>query len=255
MSENKMQLAHEAGRGLSAHVDTGVLTLSIAHGDFNQALAQALLAELQARAADEAVRLVVLCGAVGGVHGTLAGGVCGDLVRQLHDLPQPVIAKLRGAWHGSVLALVAACDIVYVADEAEFMLDEANEGAFMSGPAGQALSSVMTRRSVSQHALDGRPFDGREAERNGLATLSYPTADLDGKTDALLTDLLQKDPLALQFTKQTLRHVPTMGWDAVLDYNAAKFAQLKAMQAGRPSARAAAVESFLAGTSKPGLGT
>jgi hypothetical protein len=46
-----------------------------------------------------------------------------------------------------------------------------------------------------------------------------------------------------------------MGWDAVLDYNAAKFAQLKAMQAGRPSARAAAVESFLAGTSKPGLGT
>jgi trans-feruloyl-CoA hydratase/vanillin synthase len=241
--------------GLSARVDAGVLTLSFAHDDFSPALVQILRAELQTRAADELVRVVVLSCAAGGVRGTVTPGICGDLVRELRNMPQPVVAKLRGAWHGSVLALVAACDIVYVADDAEFELDEANSGAFMGGPAAQAISSVMTRRSVSQHALDGRPFDGIEAERNGLATLSFPPAELDGETDALLASLLEKDPLALQFTKQTLRHVPSMDWDAVLDYNAAKFAELKSLQAGRPSARAAAVESFLAGTSKPGLGS
>ncbi|MDB5621289.1 MAG: hypothetical protein JWQ24_5527 [Tardiphaga sp.] len=244
-----------AAHGLSTRVDAGVLTLSFEYGELNPALVRALHAELEAKVADELVRVVVLCSATGGVRGAMAPGVCGDLVRLLRDLPQPVIAKLRGAWHGSVLALVAACDIVYVADDAEFKLDEANNGTFMSGPVGQAVSSVMTRRSVSQHALDGQPFNGIEADRNGLATLSFPATALDRETDTLVAGLLEKDPLALQFTKQTLRHVPGMGWDAVLDYNAAKFAQLKSMQAGRPSARAAAVESFLAGTSKPGLGS
>ncbi|WP_424628403.1 enoyl-CoA hydratase-related protein [Bradyrhizobium sp. SYSU BS000235] len=252
---SEMHSEQGAPHGLSTRIDAGVLTLSFARGDLNPELGRILLAELQAVAANELVRVVVLCSAAGGLRGSIAPGICGDLVRQLRALPQPVIAKLRGAWHGSVLALVAACDIVYAADDAEFQLDEANNGTFISGPVGQALSSVMTRRSVSQHALDGRPFNGIEAERNGLATLSFAPADLDGETDTLLASLLEKDPLALQFTKQTLRHVPTMGWDAVLDYNAAKFAELKSIQAGKPSARAAAVESFLAGTSKPGLGS
>lgn len=244
-----------AADGVSTRVEAGVLTLSFEHGELTPAMLRALHAALQAVAADEQVRVVVLSSAAGGVRGAVAPGACGDLVRRLRELPQPVIAKLRGAWHGSVLALVAACDIVHVADDAEFKLDEVNNAAFMDGPVEQAVSSVMTRRAVLWHALDGRPFNGIEAERNGLATLSFPPADLDAETETLLAGLLEKDPLALQFTKQTLRHVSGMGWDAVLDYNAAKFAQLKSLQAGRPSARAAAVESFLAGTSKPGLGS
>ncbi len=235
--------------------NSGVLMLSFERSDADLALVQALLAALQATAANESIRVVLLSSAAGGFRGTMAPGVCGDLVRQLRALPQPVVAKLRGAWHGSVLALVAACDIVYVTDDAEFQLDGASNGTLLSGPVEQAISSVMTPRSVSRHSLDGRPFSGIEAERNGLATLSFPPIELDGETDALLASLLEKDPLALQFTKQTLRHVPSMGWDAVLDYNAAKFAELKSLQAGKPSARAAAVESFLAGTSKPGLGS
>ena len=55
-------------------------------------------------------------------------------------------------------------------------------------------------------------------------------------------------------TRSSSVRIRGMDWDAVLNFNAAKFAELKAMQAGRPSPRAAAVESFLAGKSKPGLG-
>jgi enoyl-CoA hydratase/carnithine racemase len=244
-----------AANGISTRLEAGVLTLSFEVNQLNPVVARDLHAELQAQVANDLVRVVVLTSAVDGLRGVIAPGTCGDLVRQLRALPQPVIAKLHGIWRGSVLALVAACDIVYVADNAEFDLCEPDSGAFMSGPVAQVMSSVMTRRSVSQHALDGRSFNGMEAARNGLATLSFSPSDLDREIDLLVASLLEKDPLALQFTKQTLRHVPTMGWDAVLDYNAAKFAELKSMQAGRPSARAAAVESFLAGTSKPGLGS
>ena len=242
-------------QGLSSRFERGVLTVTFERSDIDADTVRALQATLQATLADESIRVLLLCSAAGGLCGSIAPGASGDLVRLLRMLPQPVLAKLRGAWRGSVLALVGACDIVYVADDAQFALDQANLGRFPDGPLGQAISRVMTPRSVSLHALDGRPFDGVEAERNGLATLSFPAAELDTETDALLASLLEKDPLALRFTKQTLRHVPGMDWDAVLDYNAAKVAELKSLQAGGPSARAAAVESFLAGTSKPGLGS
>lgn len=253
MSETQSE--HGSTHGLSTRLDAGVLTLSFTRSEIDSALVQALRAELQAAAANEAIRVVVLCSTADGLSGSMTFGACGDLVRQLRSLPQPVIAKLRGAWLGGALALVAACDIVYVADDAQFGLGETDVGAATGGPLERAISSVMTPRSVALRALGGEPFNGIEAERNGLATLSFSPAELDTETETLLTGLLAKDPLALQFTKQTLRHVPDMGWDAVLDYNAAKSAEFKSMQAGRPSARAAAVESFLAGTSKPGLGS
>jgi enoyl-CoA hydratase/carnithine racemase len=239
---------------LSVTHDSGVTTVALRPEDLEPAGVGALHGALQAAATDEAVRVVILCSAEGEVRSAASGGACRDLSRLLRNLPQPVVAKVRGAWHGDVLALLSACDIVYASDDAQFTLHGAAGEAFLDGPLGQAMASVMTPRSLSRHALDGRPFDGVEAELNGLTTLSFPPDELDPETDALVAGLLEKDPLALQFTKQTLRHVPSMSWDAVLDYNAAKFAQLKALQAGKPSARATAVESFLAGTSKPGLG-
>jgi enoyl-CoA hydratase/carnithine racemase len=258
-----------AVQGLSTHLDAGVLTVVFECGEIDSETVQALQATLQSTICDASIRVLVMCSAVGGLRsavcglrsavcglrGSMALGACGDLVRLLRSLQQPVVAKLRGVWRGSVLALVGACDIVYVADDAEFALTEASLGSFPDGPLGESISRVMTPRSISLHSLNGRQFDGVEAERNGLATLSFPAAQLDTETDALLASLIEKDPLALRFTKQTLRHVSGMGWDAVLDYNAAKFAEFKSLQEGRPSARAAAVESFLAGTSKPGLGS
>jgi hypothetical protein len=70
----------------------------------------------------------------------------------------------------------------------------------------------------------------------------------------LIESLKSKDPLALQFTKETLAHCPHMGWDASVSYTAAKFAQIKALQAeAGNSSRAGAIAGFLSGQSKPGL--
>lgn len=87
-----------------------------------------------------------------------------------------------------------------------------------------------------------------------LATLSVPASELEAWTHQLARELAAKDALALRFTKDTLRRVPDVGWDEVLNFTSARQAELKALQAGRPSARAQAVESFLAGKTKPGAG-
>jgi trans-feruloyl-CoA hydratase/vanillin synthase len=175
-------------------------------------------------------------------------------VRQLRQLPQPVIAMVHGFCKGGAIAILESCDIVLVADDAQFTLTESDTDLLADAALARAAASVMTPRAARYHALSGRAFDGREAERNGLASRSVSPAQLEQETNALARELADKDAIALQFTKETLQHVDSMSWDGVLSYTAAKFAELKALQAGRPSAREAAVEGFLAGKSKPGLG-
>jgi trans-feruloyl-CoA hydratase/vanillin synthase len=143
----------------------------------------------------------------------------------LRELPQPAIAMVAGACDAASIAILEACDIVFTADDARFVVD------------GQAA------------------VDGAEAERRGLVTLCFPAADLERETEALARELAAKDPVALRFTKQTLRSVGALDWDAVLAFNAAKVAELQALRAGKPSPQDLAVQSFLAGKSKPGLGT
>jgi len=255
----------------------GVLTITLnrpAHSnaiDVNMALA--LDALLQAVATDAAVRVVLLRGAGDhfssgldnvdfgntALHGEQAlraaqAALERSAARSVRVLPQPVIALVQGVCAGVATSLVEACDIVLCADDARFFLPDAWAAQALSVTGAKALSRVMAPRAASFHALTGLALDGVQAARCGLATLSVAPAELEREVQALAADLLAKDPLALQFTKETLRHVGSMDWDAVLNFNAAKFAELKALQAGRPSPRAAAVESFLAGKSKPGLG-
>lgn len=86
------------------------------------------------------------------------------------------------------------------------------------------------------------------------ATLSFSESELEEQTYKLARELASKDPLALRFTKQTVQQVTSVAWDDILNFTTAQQAEIKSLQAGRPSARALAIESFLAGKSKPGAG-
>ncbi len=138
-------------------------------------------------------------------------------------LPQPVIAMVHGQCRAGAIALIKRCDIVICADDTCF-------------------------------ALNDQSFDAIEAQHNGLVTFSVPASELQAQTHSLARELASKDTLALRFTKETLQRVSDIPWDEVLAFTSSKQAELKTLQAGRPSARASAIESFLAGKSKPGAG-
>lgn len=175
---------------------------------------------------EEAVRVVVMDG-TGGVRwgGADSGDVDSRHVNEvsLRQLTQPVIAMLSGVCSPDARALVDACDLVVCADD------------------------------VSFETADGL-VDAQTALRQGWVSLCVPLGELQAQTDQLARELASKDPLALRFTKETLKRVPTIAWDAVLDFTSAQQAHIKALQAGQPSARATAIASFLAGKSKPGAG-
>jgi len=86
------------------------------------------------------------------------------------------------------------------------------------------------------------------------ATLSFPAPELEEQTYKLAHELASKDPLILRFTKKTVHQVASIAWEDILSFTTAQQAEIKSLQAGQPSPRALAIESFLAGKSKPGAG-
>ena len=86
------------------------------------------------------------------------------------------------------------------------------------------------------------------------ATLSFPASELEEQTYKLARELAAKDPLILRFTKKTVQQVASIAWEDILSFTTAQQAEIKSLQAGQPSPRALAIESFLAGKSKPGAG-
>ena len=86
------------------------------------------------------------------------------------------------------------------------------------------------------------------------STLSVPASELEEQTNKLARELASKDPLILRFTKKTVQQVASIAWEDIWSFTTAQQAEIKSLQAGRPSPRALAIESFLAGKSKPGAG-
>jgi len=120
--------------------------------------------------------------------------------------------------------------------------------AMAHGPTQMAVKFILDVCDIVFADGDG------DGDGDGI-TLSFPAEDLEAQTYQLAHELAAKDPLALRFTKRTLQQVSGVPWDGILHYTTAQQAEIKSLQAGQPSARAKAIESFLAGKSKPGAGT
>jgi enoyl-CoA hydratase/carnithine racemase len=216
----------DTGPELSAELEDGILSITLnrpqALNAINAAMSLALERLLEAVQGDAAARVLVIRGKgahfCGGLETTGLFDITADDKWLLRQLPQPVIAMVHGQCIGGAIALVQACDIVFAADDADF---------------GQ---------------------DGKDTQRDEWVTQSLPASELEAQTYALARDLAAKDALALRFTKEALRSVGDVSWDEILAYTTAKQAEIKTMQAGQPSVRAKAIESFLAGKSKPGAG-
>ena len=213
----------DTGPHLSADLEEGILSIALnrpqQRNAIDAAMSLAMARLLTAVSGDDAVHVVVLRGKGPDFCVGMEGAGSSDVTpgfEQLRLLPQPVIAMVHGQCHGGALRLIEACDIVFAADDAD--------------------------------------IEGTDAQRETLVTQSVPASELASQTYHLARELAGKDALALRFTKETLRSVADLSWDEVLGFTTAKQNELKALQAGRPSVRALAVESFLAGKTKPGAG-
>jgi methylglutaconyl-CoA hydratase len=128
------------------------------------------------------------------------------LLLRLHSSPKPVIARVHGPAFAGGMGLVAACDLVIAAEEAEFCLPETRIGlvpAMISPYIVRALGEQQARR----YMLTGERLAAREAQRIGFVHECVPAAELDARVEHFAAQLAKAGPQALARSKKLLAKV------------------------------------------------
>ncbi|MDO0913997.1 enoyl-CoA hydratase family protein [Streptomyces sp. DT2A-34] len=123
------------------------------------------------------------------------------LLRQIVELPKPVVARVTGHVRAGGLGLLAACDITAASREATFAFTEVHIGvtpAVISLP----LLPRTDPRALARYYLTGERFTAPEAARIGLLTAEGE--DVDKTLAPVLDGLRRASPQALAETKALL---------------------------------------------------
>ncbi|HEV2733660.1 MAG TPA: enoyl-CoA hydratase-related protein [Longimicrobiaceae bacterium] len=226
-----------SGEVLLVRREGGIARLTLNRPDKRNALDAALVAALKTalRAADEdpEVRVVALEGAgrdfcsgadLSALRTIAEGGVMENLddvegLAELFLLPRrmrkPVVALVRGRALAGGCGLATACDLVLAAEGAQFGYPEVKIGFV------PAMVMAILRRNVSEkRAFDllvrAQPVAAAEAERIGLVNRVVPDDAFAAEADALLAELAERSPSAVQLTKRLLYHSDAMGFEAAI---------------------------------------
>jgi enoyl-CoA hydratase/carnithine racemase len=182
----------------------------------SEAMMDVLQRELDAIAADPAVRCVVI-GATG--RGFCAGHDlremranpdqsyyltlfrrCSRLMQSIVSLPVPVIAKVQGMATAAGCQLVASCDLAIAAESATFAVSGINVGLFCSTPA-VALSRNVSAKRAFDMLVSGSFIDADTALEWGLLSAVAPDSGLDAAVADKVEQILGKSPAAVRFGK------------------------------------------------------
>ncbi|MEU2929986.1 enoyl-CoA hydratase family protein [Streptomyces sp. NPDC007251] len=135
------------------------------------------------------------------------------LLRQITELPKPVVARITGHVRAGGLGLLAACDIAAASTTATFAFTEVRIGV---APAVISLPVIPRTdpRALARYYLTGERFDPAEAVRLGLLTTTAD--DVDDALAPILDGLRRSSPQALAETKRllTARVLETFDRDA-----------------------------------------
>jgi enoyl-CoA hydratase/carnithine racemase len=111
--------------------------------------------------------------------------VCTVMMETIHELPQPVIAKVQGIATAAGCQLVAACDLAIAADSARFATPGVNIGLFCTTPM-VPVSRAVGRKRAMQLLLTGEPIDAATALEWGLINRVVPAGQLESAVQELV---------------------------------------------------------------------
>jgi enoyl-CoA hydratase len=199
-------------------VERAIATITLDSPENRNALSAQLVTELAAHlttaAADDAVRAVVLthtgtvfCAGADLKEQVTEGGPQEGtrrvvaLMRQIVELPKPVLVRLDGAVRAGGLGLVGACDIAVARRGVTFALTEVRLG-LAAAMISMTILSRMPERAAARYLLTGDTFDADAALAAGLLTAA--TDDLDGEIGRLCDSLRKCSPQGLTEAKRLL---------------------------------------------------
>jgi enoyl-CoA hydratase len=130
------------------------------------------------------------------------------------DLAKPVIAQVHGWCLAGGSELAVACDLVYVAEDAQIGYPAVRT---MSPPDNQYHAWLMGMRPAMEMMLTGDAMSGLEAVRLGFANRAFAADQLEAEVLAMAERIAQVDPELAQLNKRLVhRQMEAMGLRAGL---------------------------------------
>ena len=117
------------------------------------------------------------------------------------DLAKPVIAQVHGYCLAGGTELATACDLVYVAEDAQIGYPPVR---LMSPPDMQFHPWLMGMRQAMESMLTGDALSGREAAAKGWATRAYAAADLEREVLAIAERVARLPTELAQINKRSV---------------------------------------------------
>ena len=145
----------------------------------------------------------------------------GQIVKTMREMPQPVIAMLKGVAVGGGANLALAADFIVAAENARFCEIFINIGAVMDYGGHYFLPRLVGLAKARELAMLGNEIDGKTAAAIGLVYKSVPEEALEKEVADLATALSQKPPLALRLIKEGLEKSFDLSLQEMLDLEAA----------------------------------
>jgi 2-(1,2-epoxy-1,2-dihydrophenyl)acetyl-CoA isomerase len=142
------------------------------------------------------------------------------IIRGITESPKPVLAAVNGAAAGAGAALMLACDMRILADDASVVLAFSSIALVPDSGASWFLARQAGYQRAFELCATGRRVPADEALAIGLCERVVPADDLAAEVAALAATLAARPPLALAFTKRLLRRSLTAGLDEVLELEA-----------------------------------
>jgi len=198
----------------------GVVRLTLNRSERRNALSLKLLQGLEAAIArvarDPDARVVVIAGAgkvfcAGHDLSEMTGrseaeyrelfSVCSDVMQGLRKLPQPVIARVQGIATAAGCQLVASCDLVVAASDAQFAAPGVKIGLFCTTPMVPLVRAVPAKLALEM-LFTGEPISAERALQAGLVNRVVPADQLDAAVQKFCDAILASSPQVIALGKK-----------------------------------------------------
>lgn len=178
----------------------GVARLTLNRPETHNAMSARMIAELTAAAAriakDAAIRVVILTGAgpsfcAGADLGWMRDQMAADnatrrdgalalarMLRDVNNLPKPLIGRINGPAFGGGLGLISVCDVAIADDRAHFAFSETRLGIIPATISPHVMARMGEARA-REVLFSARRFSAPEAVRLGLVAGAVAATDLD----------------------------------------------------------------------------
>jgi len=201
----------------------GIVTITLNRPQLKNAMSPQMFDELRAAfreisADPERDRVVVVTGAGGAFcSGADLSGLgtvsmhqlpwmrqVGQACAALHELPQPVIAKVVGVAAGAGANLALGCDLIVASDDARFSEIFARRGLSIDFGGSYVLPRLVGMHKAKELAFFADIISAKEALEFGIVNRVVPAAEIDAFVDDWARRLAAGPPIALSMTKKLL---------------------------------------------------